>query len=83
MFYLVFHKEDIQKANLDFKISFKGTKEECIKEFRKCSKQARKIGEHTSGIDQQNRVWFKICKSDGTSMKVWLCNEEQASQLVF
>ena len=83
MFYLVFHKENNKKANLDFKIGFKGTKEECAKEFRKYSKQARKMGEHTSGVDRENRVWFKVRKPDGSSMQVWFCNEEQAKQLVF
>lgn len=83
MHYLVFHKETSQEINLDFKVGFKGTKEECAFEFRKRSTQALYIGEYTSGIDEQNRVWFKVSKPDGETMKVWFCNKEQALQLVY
>lgn len=83
MHYLIFHKEDSKEVNLNNKVGFKGTEEECAKEFRERRLQASQMGSHQSGIDEKNRVWFKARKEDGSSIKVWLCDEKQASQLVF
>lgn len=84
MHYLVFHVGDNDTViDIENKVGFKGTEQECVDKFRELSDKACDFNEYSSGIDNEGRMWFRTVKSDRSYIKVWLCNKEQAKPLVF